>query len=142
MVRMLVGAVLVGAVLPLAGPPEPAFEGVWSGTWKATVLEGDGEWKLTGRLTLVHRGQKVCASWTWNRFADGRPGKGTGSLRRQGLSVRGADGFGSVTWTARMSPEAETFFGTYRDVGRSTGEVRAGSIHGVRLGPARASLRC
>jgi hypothetical protein len=137
------GLVFLAALLPseriAAAPPGP-----WEGDWKVVRIENDTGRRLPGgRLTMIQRGRIVCATWSWNRFADGRYGVSRGTIARRALSASGKDARARLRWTIALRAElVDRFEGSFTEVDSSTGETVEGSMYGTRIGPPRRRPAC
>jgi hypothetical protein len=129
---------------PASGSPAAMPRGPWTGEWKVVRIESDSGRRLPGgRLTFVQSGKVVCASWSWNPFADGRLGLSSGTASGVTMRATGRDARARVRWTIALRAEVvDRFEGPFSEVEAATGETVEGTMYGTRIGPPRRQLVC
>ena len=103
--------------------PRPApTGGIWHGDWKMVAVEdpppkGNGTtFAPDSVFSVTQKGTKLCATYPWNAFPDGRLGKGSATLassRSIETKWTFVDGAGTTVWNAAMVGSGKKITGRY-----------------------------
>lgn len=131
--------------------PKPAAGGPWHGDWSMKAIEeppprgNGGVFVAPDVFSIVERDNRICATYPWSPFPDGRLGGGTGTVSDGSLNLTVKDGAGtSVFKGITLSREGTSFSGPYEFTPRGSETVIHGTVVGTKVDsdPERTFAGC